>query len=144
MVKMALYIVVSVVFGYIVGLLYSNAKKREVYAEKEQKHYKILSEKNATIVKLKNELRSTRRKVEAINQGYNLQSKLLETKERELEALFEATNDYEHIKSDYSSLKVEHQTLSIQLSDKIKIADDKDQIITLLEKKISQISKEKV
>jgi seryl-tRNA synthetase len=142
MVKMALYIVVSVGFGYIIGLLYSNAKNREIYVEKELKHHKILSDKNATIIKLKNELRSAHRKVDALNQGYNLQSKLLETKEREFKELVEATKDYEHIKSDYSLLKIEHRTLSIQLSNKIKVTDDKDQIITLLEKKIGQISKE--
>jgi hypothetical protein len=43
---------------------------------------------------------------------------------------------------DYSSIKTEHRTLSIELAEKIKIADNKDQIITLLENKIKQISKE--
>ncbi len=140
---MALYIVVSVLFGYLMGVLFSNAKNRETYAQKEQKHLKIISEKNATIIKLKNELRSARRKVEAINQGYDLQSKLLEKKERELNGLLEATEDYNQIKKDYNFLKVEHRTLSIELSNKIKTIDDKDEVITLLESKIKQVAKEK-
>jgi hypothetical protein len=133
--KMALYIIVSVVFGYLIGVMFSNAKNREKYAKKEQKNLKIISEKNATIIKLKNELRITRRKVDALNQGYDLQSKLLSTKEQDLESLLKATEDY-------SSIKTEHRTLSIELAEKIKIADNKDQIITLLENKIKQISKE--
>ncbi len=132
---MALYIIVSVVFGYLIGVMFSNAKNREKYAKKEQKNLKIISEKNATIIKLKNELRITRRKVDALNQGYDLQSKLLSTKEQDLESLLKATEDY-------SSIKTEHRTLSIELAEKIKIADNKDQIITLLENKIKQISKE--
>ena len=140
---MALYIVVSVLFGYIMGLMFSNAKNREIYAEKEQKQHTIISEKNNTIVKLKNELRATLRKVDAINQGYELQSKLVETKERELQELSTVTKNYKDVKKDFSALKVEHRTLSMELSGKIKTIDDKDEIITLLEKKISQISKEK-
>jgi hypothetical protein len=133
--KMALYIIVSVVFGYLIGVMFSNAKNREKYAKKEQKNLKIISEKNATIIKLKNELRITRRKIDALNQGYHLQSKLLSTKEQDFESLLKATKDY-------SSIKTEHRTLSIELAEKIKIADNKDQIITLLENKIKQISKE--
>ena len=143
MMKMALYIIASVLFGYMVGMLYSNSKNRERYAEKERKQYKIISEKNAAIIRLKNDLRSTNRKMDAINQGYDLQSKLLATKERELEELLDLTEDYDQIKNDYSSLKVEHRIVSIDLSDKIKNVDDKDQVIRLLENKISQISKEK-
>jgi len=137
MVKMALYIIVSVAFGYMVGKLYSNAKNREIYDEKELKYTKIISEKNATIVKLKNDLRSSYRKIDTINQGYELQSKLLEAKEKELK-------DYILIKDDLISLKVDHRTTSKELTDKIKIIDDKDEIITFLEKKIGQVSKEKV
>jgi hypothetical protein len=43
--KMALYIIVSVVFGYLIGVMFSNAKNREKYAKKEQKNLKIISEK---------------------------------------------------------------------------------------------------
>jgi len=139
---MALYIIVSVVFGYIMGVLYSNAKNREIYAHKEQKRLKIISEKNATIIKLKNELRIAHRKVNAVNQGYDLQYKLLEKKEQELARLLEATEDYNQIKKDFNSLKVEHRTLSIDLSEKIKTIDDKDEVITLLEGKIKQVTNE--
>jgi predicted RNase H-like nuclease (RuvC/YqgF family) len=131
MVKMALYIIVSVVFGYFIGKLYSNAKNREIYSEKEQKQNKIISEKNSTIIKLKNELRATLRKVDAINQGYELQSKLLATKDSEIKESLEKMKELNSIKS-------EHRSLSMQLSQKIKIIDDKDEVITLLEKKINQ------
>ncbi len=137
MVKMALYIIVSVLFGYIIGKLYSNAKNREIYNEKEVKYIKIISEKNAAIIKLKSDLRSSRRKVDAINQGYELQSKLLVAKERDLKEILEKTEDYKLI-------KVEHRTISKELSDKIKIIDDKDEIIAYLEKKITQVTREKV
>lgn len=142
MMKMALYIIVSVLFGYIIGMLYANSKNREENASKEQKQYKIISEKNATIIELKNELRSSSRKIDTVNQGYELQSKLLETKERELDELLDLTEDYDQIRGDYSSLKVEHRIVSLDLSDKIKSIDEKDQVIRLLEQKISQISKE--
>ena len=125
MVKMALYIIVSVVFGYIIGKLYSNAKNREFYNEKELKFTKIISEKNAAIIKLKSDLRSSTRKVDAINQGYDLQSKLLETKERELKEVLGKTENLDAIKMQ-------------------KIIDDKDEIITFLEKKIAQATAEKV
>jgi len=125
MVKMALYIIVSVVFGYIIGKLYSDAKNREIYNEKELKFTKIISEKNAAIIKLKSDLRSSARKVDALNQGYDLQSKLLETKERELKELLEKTENLDALKMQ-------------------KIIDDKDEIITFLEKKIAQATAEKV
>ena len=125
MVKMALYIVVSVLFGYIIGKLYSDAKNREIYNEKELKFTKIISEKNAAIIKLKSDLRSSSRKVDALNQGYDLQSKLLETKERELKELLGKTENLDAIKME-------------------KIIDDKDEIITFLEKKIAQATAEKV
>ena len=125
MVKMALYIIVSVVFGYIIGKLYSDAKNREIYNEKELKFTKIISEKNAAIIKLKSDLRSSARKVDALNQGYDIQSKLLETKERELKELLEKTENLDALKMQ-------------------KIIDDKDEIITFLEKKIAQATAEKV
>jgi K+-sensing histidine kinase KdpD len=142
--KMALYIIVSVVFGYLIGMLYANAKNREENSKKQQKQQKILSEKNATIIKMKNELRTSQRKVNAINQGYELQSKLLTKKESELKNSLEKIENHKSTKKDFNSLKVEHRILSIDLSNKIKILDDKDEIITLLEKKINQISKEEV
>jgi len=84
MVQMALYIVVSVVFGYIMGAWYANSKNMELYTPKEQKQTKIISEKNNAIIHLKSELRSAHRKVDALTQGYELQTKLLNTKEKEL------------------------------------------------------------
>ncbi len=100
--KMAFYIIASVLFGLIIGLLYSNAKNREIYEEKEKKMLKIISEKNSSIIKLKGELRSIRRKIDAINQGYTLQSKLLTAKESELKDLKSVSKEYEDMKSKIS------------------------------------------
>lgn len=135
---MALYIVVSVLFGVLIGVLYTRAKNREENVEKEQKQFKVINDKNEMIMRLKNELRSLQRKVDAINQGYNLQSKLLTTKEREL------NNNHEHTNTKLCELKAEYRKLSIELSEKIKIIDDKDEIITLLENKIKQIANESI
>jgi len=136
LVKMALYIVVSVVFGVVIGFLYARAKNKEENLEKEQKQFKVINDKNEIIMKLKNELRSLQRKVDAINQGYDLQSKLLSTKEREL------NDNHEQTEEKLRELKSEYRKLSIELSQKIKIIDDKDQIITLLEKRINEIANE--
>jgi len=100
--KMAFYIIASVLFGLVIGLLYSNAKNREIYDDKEQKMLKIISEKNSNIIKLKSELRSIRRKIDAINQGYTLQSKLLTAKESELKDIKSATKEYEDMKTKIS------------------------------------------
>jgi hypothetical protein len=121
---MALYIVVSVLFGVFIGYFYLKTKNSEVNSETERRHFKILNDKNESIMRLKNEVRSLQRKIDAINQGYDLQSKLL-IKEREL-----SENE--------QKLKSENRDLSIELSKKIKIIDEKDQIIALLEDKIKQ------
>jgi hypothetical protein len=114
---MAVYIVVAVLFGLLIGFLYANAKNEEQMIEKEQKLNKIVSDKNAMIMHLKSELRAAYRKVDTINQGYELQSKLLSSKEKE----FNKTT--------------KHKSMSLQI-------DRKDKIIELLEQKIQQISKE--
>jgi CHASE3 domain sensor protein len=134
---MALYIVVSVLFGVVIGILYIKAKNREENLEKEQKQFKVINDKNEIIMRLKNELRSLQRKVDAINQGYDLQSKLLTTKEREL-------NSQEQTNTKLQELKAEYRKLSMELSQKIKIIDDKDEIITLLEKRINEIANESI
>jgi CHASE3 domain sensor protein len=132
---MALYIVVSVLFGVMIGFLYARAKNSEENLEKEQKQFKVINDKNEIIMRLKNELRSLQRKVDAINQGYDLQAKLLTTKEKEL-------NNQEQTSKKLQELKAEYRKLSIELSEKIKIIDDKDEIITLLENKIKQVTNE--
>jgi len=135
---MVLYIVVSVLFGVMIGFLYAKAKNKEENLEKEQKQFKVINDKNEIIMRLKNELRSLQRKVDAINQGYDLQSKLLSTKERELSDSHGQTNEK------LRELKAEYRKLSIELSEKIKIIDDKDEIITLLEKRINEVANESV
>jgi hypothetical protein len=87
LIEIALYIVVAVVFGYIMGAWYANTRNKELYTPKEQKQTKIISEKNSAIIQLKSELRSAHRKIAAINQGYELQTNLLNKKEKELTKL---------------------------------------------------------
>ncbi len=113
MLKMALYIIVSVLFGFVIGKMFAKAKSAELYKDKDQKYNNIISEKNATIIKLKNDLRTTCRKVDAINQGYDLQLKLLQKKEEE------------------------HKT---KQSESFKSISDKDDIISFLEKRISELA----
>ncbi len=86
---MVFYIVASVLFGFIMGHLFSSARNSETNAKKEQKHSKTLSDKNAAIVKLKRDLRSAFRKIDTAKTAYNTQSKFLVKKEQELKELKE-------------------------------------------------------
>ncbi len=130
MVKMAFYIVVSVLFGFVIGRMFANARSAEIYQEKDRKYNSIISEKNSTIIKLKNDLRTAHRKVDAINQGYELQLKLLQKKELE----------HKTTQEEISTLENKNSELTKALSVKFKSLDDKDEIISLLEKRISGLT----
>lgn len=142
---MAFYIIGSVLFGVVIGALYAKARAKEVYLEKEQKFTKIISNKNDAIISLKNNLRSIQRKHEAINQGYQLQTKLVNTQEQEIKKLQEQYNDLEvnfkAAQQDFLSLKSENRDLSKSLSNKFKQTDEQNEIIALLETKIKDYAK---
>jgi hypothetical protein len=131
MLKMAVYIIISVFFGFLMGKLYSNAKNREDNIEKDDKYNKIISDKNGIIIKQKNNIRAMERKLDGATQGYELQLKLYEKLESKNRQLKDENSDVLHLQN-------ENRTLSSSLSDKVKLIDEKDQIITLLEGKIKK------
>ncbi len=130
MVKMAVYIIVSVVFGFIVGQMFANTKNRESNVERDDKFNKIISNKNGIIIKLKNDARSLERKSEASTQGYDLQRRLYEKLELENKMLRGENKELLHLQN-------ENRELSNSLGNKVKLLDKKDEIITLLERKIA-------
>jgi gas vesicle protein len=123
MLKMAVYILVSVVFGFVMGKLYASAKNSEDNKEKDDKYNKIISDKNGLIIKQKNSIRSMQRKVESSTQGYELQQVLNEKLEKRA-----------------TKLQEENRELSNTLKSKIKQIDEKDEIINLLEKRTNEIN----
>ncbi len=144
MMKMAIYIVGSVLFGTIIGILYAKSRAQELYVEKEQKLTKIISDKNSAIISLKNDLRSIQRKHEAINQGYQIQTKLTQTQEQEIKKSKEQISQLEKNLSTsqeaYSTLQHDNRDLSNEISEKIKQIDEQNQIIELLESKIKDFA----
>lgn len=145
--QMAIYIIVAVVFGFVMGKLYANAKNAEENAEKEIKYTKIISDKNSAIINLKSDLRTAHRNMDALQQGYELKEKLLHTTENEYKQLEKGYRDIDDelqaLQTKLQSLKAENRDLSMSVSEKIKSIDAKEEIIKLLESKIADLSKER-
>ncbi len=144
--ELALVLAVLVLFGYIIGYFYARAKMEELYSEKIEKLKEIVNEKNATIIKIKSDLRQLQMRHEGSDaDGVELE-RMYEKRSRELRILQESYDELENlvkdIQKDFQMIKHDKELLLKELQEKKRLLSNQDNIILDLEKKIKLLSHE--